>query len=70
MDIGDIVIFAGKRFRVRGFDPVGVEPRFVYLDDLQQGTTLSIAFEEWSTSRKQRILRLVDDASEDERRPE
>jgi hypothetical protein len=45
MDIGDIVIFGGKRYRISGFDPAGVEPRFVYLDDVETGQRVSLALE-------------------------
>jgi hypothetical protein len=44
MDIGDIVIYGGKRFSVRGFDPAGVEPRFIYIEDVKTGETISVSF--------------------------
>ncbi len=46
MDIGDIVSFEGKRFSVRGLDPAGVEPRFVYLEEASGGRTIPVPFEE------------------------
>jgi hypothetical protein len=46
MDIGDIVSFEGRRFSVRGLDPAGVEPRFVYLEEAGTGRTISVQFEE------------------------
>jgi hypothetical protein len=45
MDIGDIVIFGGKRYRIAGFDPAGVEPRCVYLRDVRTGQTVSLGYE-------------------------
>lgn len=43
MNIGDMVIYGGKRFSVRGFDPAGVEPRFVYIEDVKTGETISVS---------------------------
>jgi hypothetical protein len=62
MEIGDIVIYGGKRFSVRGFDPAGVEPRFVYLQDVETGETISVAFAEPSaaTPSDAPVLRLVE----------
>jgi len=45
MDLGDIVIYGGQRFYVRGIDPVGVHPRYLYLEDVRTGKTVSVAFE-------------------------
>jgi len=62
MDIGDIVMYSGKRFSVRGFDPLGVEPRLIYLEDLETGKTTSVPFAEPSGGMPGRAgLRLVDD---------
>lgn len=44
MDIGDIVIYGGKHLTVRGFDPLGVEPRLIYLEDVETGKTTSVPF--------------------------
>ena len=64
MDIGDSVIYGGKRFRVRGFDPVGVDPRLVYLEDAKTGRTISVPFESLSRAPKSgSALHLVDDDS-------
>jgi hypothetical protein len=64
MEIGDIVIYGGKRLRVRGFDPAGVEPRFVYLEDVESGETISVAFVELeppaATPSTARVFRLID----------
>jgi len=46
MDLGDIVIYGGQRFYVRGVDPVGVHPRYLYLEDVRTGKTASVAFEQ------------------------
>jgi hypothetical protein len=62
MDIGDTVTFEGKRFSVRGFDPAGVEPRFVYLEDPTSGGTISVPFAELlRTALSAAPLHLVDD---------
>jgi hypothetical protein len=45
MHLGDIVIYGGQRFHVRGVDPVGACPRYLYLENVQTGETLSVAFE-------------------------
>jgi hypothetical protein len=45
MNLGDIVIYRGQRFHVRGVDPVGACPRYLYLENVQTGVTLSVAFE-------------------------
>ena len=51
MRIGDIVMYDGKRFLVRGFDPVGVEPCLIYLEDVESGEAMTVAFAEpsWAT---------------------
>jgi hypothetical protein len=61
MDLGDIVIRDGERYYVCGLDPVGVHPRYVYLEDVRTGKTVSVAVEQHfaATSRSQRRLRLV-----------
>jgi hypothetical protein len=61
MDIGDIVIYGGQRFYVRGIDPVGVHPRYLYLEDVGTGKTVSVAFEDHAapTGRSRDRLRLV-----------
>ena len=62
MDKGDTVIYGGTRFVVRGIDPAGVDPRFVYLEDSRTGQTVSVTFEEPSrTTRSDAVLHLVDD---------
>jgi len=63
MDIGDIVIYGGTRFTVRGLDPMGVDPRFLYLEDASTGKTISVVFEERSPGITSNGLRLVEDNS-------
>jgi hypothetical protein len=70
MDIGDIVILGGARFYVRGFDPVGVNPRFVYLKDARTGKTISVALEEPLPRTDHGVLRLVDDDPQEQRSKE
>ena len=43
MNLGDIVIYGGQRVRVCGVDPVGACPRYVYLENVRTGETLSVA---------------------------
>jgi hypothetical protein len=61
MDLGDIVIYGGQRFYVRGVDPVSVHPRCVYLENVGTGKTVSVAFEHHMapTERSRERLRLV-----------
>jgi hypothetical protein len=61
MDLCDIVICDGHRYYVRGIDPASVQPRYVYLEEVRTGKTVSVAFEHVfaATSRSQRRLRLV-----------
>jgi hypothetical protein len=51
MDLGDIVIYGGQRYQVRGVDPVGVRPRYLYLEDVRTGKTISVAFEQHSAAK-------------------
>ena len=66
MELGDAVIYGGRRFYVRGVDPAGVAPRYVYLEDATTGMCVQVAFrEEWpETQEGGGVLRLVDDDSE------
>jgi hypothetical protein len=45
MDIGDTIIFGGRRYRICGFDPAGVDVPFVYLRDVETGQSVSLARE-------------------------
>jgi hypothetical protein len=60
MDIGDNVIYGGERFYVRGVDPAGVDPRFIYLEDARTGKTISVTFEASRRAGGDSTLRLVD----------
>jgi len=46
MDLGGIVICGGQRFYVRGLDPVGIHPRYLYLENARTGERVSVAFEQ------------------------
>ena len=63
MEIGDIVMYDGTHYSVRGFDPSGAEPRrFVYLESVETGETISIAFAELAGARPSAaLLGLVED---------
>jgi hypothetical protein len=65
MDLGDIVIYGGQRFYVRGVDPVGVHPRYLYLEDIQTGRTASVAFEQHpdAKGRSRGRIRLVSESA-------
>ncbi len=60
MDLGEIVIYGGRRYYVRGVDPVSVKPRHLYLEEVRTGKTVSVAFEQHMAARAgTRRLRLV-----------
>ena len=61
MQIGDTLTHCGRRYVVRGFDPEGVLPRMIYLEDLAKGTHRIVPFEQLrpSSSRSATRLRLV-----------
>lgn len=62
MDIGKTVIVEGRRFTIRGFDPAGVDPRFVYLEDTRTRSTIAMSFADLSRAvQSTTLLRLVDD---------
>jgi hypothetical protein len=42
MEIGTVVTFRGRSWYVRGFDPYGVTPQYVYLEDVQTGRRSSV----------------------------
>jgi hypothetical protein len=33
--VGEFVVFAGRRYRLRGVDPASVVPRLAYLEDVK-----------------------------------
>lgn len=61
MQIGDTLTHGGRRYVVRGFDPEGVSPRMIYLEDVAKGTHRIVPFERLrrSSSRDAARLRLV-----------
>lgn len=62
MDLGDTVTYGHRRLVVRGIDPAGVEPRFVYLEEEETGRTFSAPYEEPSRAqRTDAFLHLVGD---------
>ena len=63
MNLGDIVIYGGQRFYVRGVDPLGACPRYLYLENVRTGETLSVAIERNGPARENSAggLRLVQD---------
>jgi hypothetical protein len=67
MDLGDIVIYGGERFYLRGMDPIGVQPRFLYLEDARTGRTVSVAIDERSVTRSRSLggLRLVPEPTDE-----
>jgi hypothetical protein len=46
MKLDDIVLYAGRRYRLRGFDPVSVIPRRAYLEDVTTGAMKEVVWEE------------------------
>lgn len=52
--IGDEVIWGGERFRVRGVDPAGVDPRCIYLEHARTGKVISVTIEEVLPLRERR----------------
>ena len=63
MNLGDIVIYGGERFHVRGIDPIGACPRYLYLENVRTGETLSVAIERNGPARENSAdgLHLVQD---------
>jgi len=43
MDIGELITYRRRRYRIRGFDPHGVVPQSVYLEDVDTGKQLSVS---------------------------
>jgi hypothetical protein len=42
MDVGDLVIWKGRRYRLRGFDPMSVPDRNAYLEDEETGDPIAV----------------------------
>jgi hypothetical protein len=61
MQIGDILTHDGRRYVVLGFDPEGVTPRVIYVEDAATGTRRALPFESVSLTgrRSSRRLRLI-----------
>ena len=60
MQIGDILTHDGRRYVVRGFDPEGVSPRVIYLEDVVTGAHSDLPFElSLPSKRGGQRLRLV-----------
>jgi hypothetical protein len=66
LQIGETLTHGGRRYVVRGFDPEGVSPRMIYLEDVAKGTHRIVPFErlQRSSSRGAARLRLVIRAGE------
>ena len=58
MQIGDTLTHGGRRYVVRGFDPEGVLPRMIYLEDLATGTHRIVPFEQLRPSLRRSAARL------------
>jgi hypothetical protein len=61
LQIGDILTHDGRRYVVLGFDPEGVTPRMIYLEDAATGARVALPFESVSLTgrRPARRLRLL-----------
>jgi hypothetical protein len=46
MELNDVLVYAGRRYRVVGFDPVSVTPQRVYLRDLDSGEEVMRLYED------------------------
>ena len=46
MELEDVLLYEGRRYRVAGFDPVSVTPQRVYLCDLESGEVVAPLYEE------------------------
>jgi hypothetical protein len=51
LNVGELVIFAGRRYWLRGSDPAGVEPRFAYLEDAKTGQVVQVPLDELKPQR-------------------
>ena len=60
MHIGEILIHDGRQYVILGFDPEGVTPRMIYLEDAAMGARLALPFEGVSsTGRSPSRFRLI-----------
>ena len=46
MKLNDIVVFAGRRFVVVGFDPMGATPQRAYLRDVKTGEEVPFLYDD------------------------
>jgi hypothetical protein len=46
MQIGDTVIYEGRRYLLRGFDPASVSPRRAYLEEVKTGKQIAVPLDE------------------------
>jgi hypothetical protein len=51
MEVGDLMIWKGRKYRLRGFDPMGVPDRNVYLEDVETGERVAAPAAEVAPSR-------------------
>jgi len=58
MQIGDILTHSGRRYVVRGCDPVGVSPRVIYLEAVETGVRSVVQFQDLHTKRGGGRLRI------------
>ena len=58
MQIGDTLTYDNRRHVVRGFDPEGVSPRMIYLEDVATGTQTAVPVEHLSPPQRRRASRL------------
>ena len=42
MDIGEVITYKGRRYRILGVDPQGVVPQNVYLEHVETGDQLRV----------------------------
>jgi hypothetical protein len=42
MDIGELVIWQGRRYRLRGFDPMSMPSRLAHLEDEETGEQVAV----------------------------
>lgn len=61
MQIGDTLTHDGRRYVVRGFDPLGVSPRMIYLENVVTGAHSVVLFQDLNAPSKRRgwPLRIV-----------
>ncbi len=67
MEIGTLVTHRGRSWYVRGFDPYGVTPQYVYLEDVETGRTVSVLrarLDSPGRARRGAPLHLVDNEPE------